>query len=327
MPHPRRVHGKNRGFPYVVEQGGAPQFRLRRDSLQGVEAVLPHVVAVVVISLVKAHHGQHLRPEHTDDLRELPQYLRRALPAQQFQQLRLNALGGDVPQQFPVPADGCRRFRFDGKAQHRREPQSPQDTQGILVKSLSRLPYAAQDTLPQVLPASEGVPDGAISAHGHGVDGEVPPPQVLLQGAGEGDRIRPPVVPVSAVHPVGGHLHAPVVCPDGDGAVLQARGEGMISEQSHGLLRPGAGGHVPVLRCTAQQRVPDAASHAPGLMACRRQGIQYNFYIFRYFGHLFALISVAFPVFLYYNEVLMIIQRFFCQRNRRAFLMKGSPFP
>ena len=112
------------------------------------------------------------------------------------------------------------RGRIDGKAQHRREPQSPQNAQGILLKAAVWVSHAAQDAPLQVLPSAEGVPQLSPEVQRHGVDREVPPRQVLLQRAGEGDVLRPPVVVVFAVHPVGGDLHRLVLHADRHRTVL-----------------------------------------------------------------------------------------------------------
>ena len=258
----------------IMEQQGQPQFRLRPHRRQGVEGVLPHVIAVVAIPLVKSHHRQDLRPEDADDVGIRPQDLRRPVSRHQLFQLRPDALRGDVPQQRPVPVNGRRRIRVNGKPKLGGEPEAPEDPQGVLVEPAVRVPHAPEDARRKVRPASQGVVQIPRQIHCHGVDGEVPAPQILLQGVGEFHGLRPPVVPVGPVPPEGGDLHAAGRRPDGDGAVAEAGGHRPVSKQGHGLLRPGGGGHVPVLRWPAQQGVPDTAAHAPGAMARRLQYLQ-----------------------------------------------------
>ena len=216
------IHCKAVWLANVVKQHGQPQFGLLLHRRQGVEGVLPHVIAVVAIPLVKSHHRQDLRPEDADDVGIRPQDLRRLIPRRQLFQLRPDALRGDVPQQFPVPVDGRRRVRMDGKAQLGGEPRSPEDPQGVLVEPAVRVPHAPEDARRQVLPPPQGVLELPRRIQRQGVDGEVPPPQVLLQGVGEGHGLRPPVVPVGPVPPEGGDLHAPRRRPDGDGPVAEA---------------------------------------------------------------------------------------------------------
>ena len=214
------IHREAGRFPAVMEQHRTAQDRVRRHRLQGVEGVLPDIITVVPVPLVEAHHRQQFRPEHADHIHILPQNLRRPYAAQQLEELHLNPLSGDVPQEFPVVVDARPCGRVNGKAQYRCEPQSPQNAQGILLKAAVRVTHAAQDAPLQVLPSAEGVPQLSPEVQRHGVDREVPPRQVLLQRAGEGDVLRPPVVVVFAVHPVGGDLHRLVLHADRHRTVL-----------------------------------------------------------------------------------------------------------
>ena len=236
--------------------------------------MLPHVIAVVAVFLVKAHHGQELRPEDARHLRVRPQGLRRAVPGQELFQLRPDPLRGDVPQQLPVPAEGGRRVRLNGKSQLGGEPQPPQNAQSVLAEPAVRVPHAPQHPRRQIRPAVQRVQHPPRPVRRQGVDGEVPAAQVRLQGVGEGHGLRPPVVPVGPVPAEGGDLHAAQRRFHGDGAVAEPGGHRPIREQGHGLLRQGGGGHVPVPGGPAQQAVPDAAPHAPGAMARRLQRIQ-----------------------------------------------------
>ena len=58
MAHPRLVQGKAGGLPHVVEEHGTAKDHVPRHGVQRVEGVLPHVVAVMAVPLVEAHHGQ-----------------------------------------------------------------------------------------------------------------------------------------------------------------------------------------------------------------------------------------------------------------------------
>ena len=285
VAHARAVHGEAGGFPHVVEQHRTAQHRLPRRRVQGVESVLPDVVAVVPVPLVEAHHGQQLRPEDAEDVRERPQDRRRPGARQQLEKLRPDPLRGDVLQKLPLLVDGLRRRGLDLQLQRRREAEPPEDAQGVLPEAPARLPHAAEPPPLQVRPAPEGVPELSPEVHGHGVDGEVPAGQVLLQGAGEGHRVRTAVVAVLPVDAVGRHLHRAARRPDRERAVLQARGLGAGGEDRRRLLRQGAGGHVPVLRAPSRQAapvpkaVPDAPAHAPRLVARRLQGPQDRLHI------------------------------------------------
>ena len=175
--------------------------------------------------------------------------------------------------------DGRLRVLVDSEAQLGRESDCPQDPEGVLGKTGLRIPYAAYKTCPKVLHPMEAVHQSLPVVIGHGVDGEVPPCQVLPQGGGKGNGFGMASVPVVSVHPVGGDLIAPedgflsfLLLPQKHryGAMLDPCIHGLPEDRLH-LLRMGGGGHVPVLRLPSQDAVPDAASHGIGLVACLLQ--------------------------------------------------------
>ena len=281
MAHALFIQGKAGGLPHVVEEHGTAEDHVTRHGVQGVEGVLPHVVAVVAVPLAETHHGEELRPEDAENLRVSPQHRRRPFSRQKLKEFHLNPLRRDVPQPLPVPADSRRRPRLDFQPQRRRKPEAPENPQGVLLETAVRVPHAAENSPAQILPSAEGVPELAPEVPGHGVDREIPPGQVFPDGTGEGHGLRAAVVPVRAVHPVGGDLHRAAGRFHGDGAVLQPRRLRPGAEHRQGFLRPGGGGHVPVLRPPAREGVPDAAAHAPGLVARRFQRFQDRLYILR----------------------------------------------
>ena len=111
----------------------------------------------------------------------------------------------------------------------------------------------------------EGVPQLSPEGEGHGVDGKVPPGQVLRQGVREGDALRVAVVGVVPVPAEGGDLRAAARAPDGNRPVPQPRGQGVLPKEGQGLLRPGGGGDIPVPRFPAQEGIPHAAPHTVSL--------------------------------------------------------------
>ena len=108
--------------------------------------------------------------------------------------------------------------------------------------------------------------------------------RVLAEGTGEGHRLRAAVVQVNAIAAEGGHLHA-FAAANGDGAVFQARGQGVGGEQRQNLPRLRAGGNVPVPRLQAQQGIAHRAAYAPRFMARALQAVQDFFYMFRQLDH------------------------------------------
>ena len=247
---------------------------------------VPNGVAVVNISLVKAHHRQNLRPEDADDPGMPVQRLPGALSAQELCHLRLNPLRSDVSQQLPVPLHGGARFILSLQPQHGGEAHPPHNPQCILLKPPVRVPHTPQNSVLQIPPPAQGVPQFPPKAQRHGVDSEIPPRQILLQRAGKGHLLRMPTVPVLPVQAVGRHLHRPPRRLYSNGAVAQPRGQSPVSKQRHHLLRQGGGGHIPVLRRpnggagavqdpqVRQQRIPHTAAHAPRLISSRLQPLQ-----------------------------------------------------
>ena len=160
--------------------------------------------------------------------------------------------------------------RLDGKAQLGGEAHRPKHPQGVLGKAALRLPHAPHHPRRQVLPPAEEVHYPPVPVQGHGVDGEVPAAQVLLQGGVEGHGVRVAAVSVALLPAEGGHLHRHGAGEDGNRAVLEPCGDGPAKEGHH-LLRQRRGGHVPVPRRPAQQQVPHTPSHREGLLPRRPQ--------------------------------------------------------
>ena len=141
-----------------------------------------------------------------------------------------------------------------------------------------RIPHGADLLRRQILHAAEVVHDARPLIVGHGIDGEIPPGQILMEGRRKDHLLGMTAVQVLAVDPVGGDLIARellVFLPHQDGhrAVLNAGINGP-AEQSLHLPGPGGGGDVPVSRLPVQQGIPDTAAHGIGLEACLFQGPQ-----------------------------------------------------
>ena len=271
VPHAVFVQGEAVGLSHIVEQGRKAQALLRRDGVQGVEGMLPEVIAVVGIPLAKTHHGGKLRPEDPEDLRKRPQHRRRPGPEQQLSNLCQDPFRRDDGEIPPRRREGGGGLRLDGEIQHRREAKPPEDAQGVLPKAPRRLSHAADTPLFQILPPAEGVPQLPPQGEGHGVNGEIPPGQILLQGSRKGDALRAAVVGVVPVPAERGDLRGAPGAADGDGSVAEPCGQGVWAEEGQGLLWPGGGGDVPVLRHPAKQGVPHAAAHAVSLVSRRLQ--------------------------------------------------------
>ena len=101
MSHAVPVQGKTVRLPHVVEERRKAQTLLPRHGVQGVEGVLPEVIAVVEVPLVVAQHRQKLRPEDPEDLREFPQHRRGPLRRQQLPDLGEDPLRCDGTEVLP----------------------------------------------------------------------------------------------------------------------------------------------------------------------------------------------------------------------------------
>ena len=261
-----------RPFQTSAEQGHA-QAEIRRSAVQR-----PRVFPDRRLAQARQHHRQHRRKR----LRRRSR-LRRS---EKTPQLGKDPLRADGPQQLPAGQHGLSRLGLNGKAQPGGKAQSPQDSQGVLPEALLRRSHAADALSFQVLLPAEQVHHLPRSVQGHGVHGEVPPPQVLRQGGDEAHAVGPPVVGIGPFRAVGGDLRDPAAAADGDGAVLHARGDGvLLSEAGHDLLRQGGGADVPVPGLKPQQTVPHAAPHALGLIAFGAQPRQNGGDLLRYGDH------------------------------------------
>ena len=308
MSHAAAIQGKALWLAHIVKQHGPPKQRFRPDGVQRMEGMLPHIVAVVRISLVKAHHGQDLRQRSACRFRILPQDRRRIRAAQQLGQLLADPLRRNVPQQFPAARQRRAGGRFDGKAQHGRKPQAAQDSEGILGKAPFRLAHAAQDSRFQIRPSFEGIIQRFPQICRHGIDGKIPPGQILRQGSGKRDLRRVAVVGICAVPAEGGGLHLSLRPAYRHRAVLQPRGNGFLPKDRHRLLRQGGGGHIPVPRHAAQQAVPDAAAHAVRLMSRLFQRLQSLLHIGGNRQSLSVFLHISRPFQLHFCKVHTIIR-------------------
>ena len=124
------------------------------------------------------------------------------------------------------------------------------------------------------LPA-KGVHKALFFIVGHGVDGKIPPGQILPHIRHKVHLVRVAAIRVGAFCTEGGDLVKGTALLHRYRAVLQAGGDAPLrAEQLHHLLRQSTGAQVPVVRCKAQQTVPHAAAHHVGCIARLVQGVQ-----------------------------------------------------
>ncbi len=148
---------------------------------------------------------------------------------------------------------------------------SAKHPQGVLPKAKVGVAHGADEPLGQILLPAKGVDDPAVLGQRHGVDGEIPPGQIMLQGVPKDHRVGVAAVGIAHVGAEGGHLQTCAVQQDGDRAVGEAGRDGFF-KQGHHLLRAGGGGDVPVAGSAAQQEVADTAAHGMGGKSAAPQG-------------------------------------------------------
>ena len=275
------VQRKALGLAQIVQQHGPPQHRLRRRGVHRMGRVAPDVIAVVAVVLLKPHTGQDLRQHHTQHLGFLRQHPSGVFSAQQLCQFLPYPFRRHIPQIAALLPQGTVGVLLDGKAQRGGKPQRPQDPQRVLGKAALRLPHAPQHFRLNVLLPAEGIEERSPHIHGHGVDGQIPPGQILRQIPCEGDGGGMAVVGIVSVGAEGGDLTGQTAAADGHGAVPQAGGNGKMIEQRHGLLRQGGGGHIPVVGRCAHQHVPHTAAHHVRLVPGGLQPLQYALHFLR----------------------------------------------
>ena len=281
----RFVHGEAPGLAQIVQQQRPAQQGLFRCGGHRMGGVGPDIVQMVHILLVKPHAGQDLRQKSAENPGIGQQHLQSAVAAEELGHLLPDALGGDVAQQGRTVFHSRRRLLLDGKAQHGGKAQAAQDPQSVLAESRFRIAHTAQKALFQVLPAAVEVVYRTPQVHGHGVDGEVTPPQIFLQRVGKLHAVGAAMVGVGAVGTEGGHFKGLPILPHRHGAVLQAGGDGAAVKEGQHVLGPGGGGDVVVVGGDEAQHVPDAAAHGIGRKACRFQAGQYIFHFLRQHPH------------------------------------------
>ena len=122
--------------------------------------------------------------------------------------------------------------------------------------------------------------------------------------------VRVAVVQILPVPSKGSDLYPPAAA-HRDSTVLEACGQCVLAEEGHDILRPGAGGHIPIPRVPTQQHIPHASAYAPSFPASSLQTDHNIFYRVRYTNH---RLHLAVPM----MDLCLSQQTFphiFCQRH------------
>ena len=213
-------------------------------------------------------HLIHLRKDHLQQT-ACVQKLQPAAgvgPGEQLHQLVPNPLRTHLGDQAGGRLHRFERSRIQPETQRGRKPDRPQHPEPVLGETPVRVPDRPNHPQLQILPPADVINDlplkGIVKQP---VDREIPAECVLF-GARENHPFRVAAVFVFLIGPEGGHL----VGGFSDHHDLDAElgpDRDRPPEQFGHLLRPGAGGHVVILRLPAHQQVPNAAAHQASLVA------------------------------------------------------------
>ena len=283
---PVRPERKARRLADIVQQRSPAQHRLRRDVLHDCDRVKPDVQVVVRVVLLKAEHRLELRDQNGQHISKFPQHRAHVLPAEQFREFALHALGRKILQQRAAAVDGCRRLRRDLKTEHGRKAQRAQDAKPVLLKAAVRLAHAAHDAARDVLRPAANVHQPRLRVVSQRVHREIAAQQVLAQAARKAHGVRPPVVGIVPVDAVGRDLERQTVEQDGHGTVLEPRlDEPLAGKDALDLCGPGIGRDVPVPSRAAAQCVAHRAADDIGLPARRREAVERRMHLWRQGQH------------------------------------------
>ena len=147
------------------------------------------------------------------------------------------------------------------KVQSGSEPVCPHNPQSILGKPVRRVSNALYDGVLHVFQSTETVDQSNIWIVGHRVYCEISPFQIFSEVRSEHNTVRSPVVRISSVYPVRGHLYVHVPVDYRHRSVLYARIYRPLSCTSLHLVRLCICGYVPVVWNLSHYAVSYTTSH------------------------------------------------------------------
>jgi translation initiation factor IF-2 len=179
MTAPVFIHRETARLGKIVEKQGQTNLRYRVRVRYGVNAVLPHVVLMEGATLRKTDSGQDLGNQNADNVGKLRQDVTDVPTAKHPHKFRKNALGSDGEKQFLVSVDRRLRLFFNVKSQHGGKAHGAQDPYRILIESCIGIADGADPSFFQIATSAEKVPKAFFGVIHDGVDGEIPPLQIL----------------------------------------------------------------------------------------------------------------------------------------------------
>ena len=278
MIPPVFIRGLHHRLSHVMEEHCETQDLIPLHIFHRPQCMVRHVILMMGRMLCHSHHRVPLRkydprdPEFISVLKPL-----RMSRYKQLYQLGPDPLRADILQCGGKLSDRSRRVRLDREIQLRREADCSQDTEGILRKSLLRIPDTADQMMVQVLHPAEYVDQPDVIIIRHRIDRKITALQIFLQPIRKPDLFRMTAVFICAVNTVCRDLKAVFSHNDSYGPVLDP-GVHSPPKQLFDLLGLCRGRDIPVLRTFCQDRISDAPAHCESLVAVKLQIIDDHHY-------------------------------------------------
>ena len=222
MPLALAVQCKCTGLSCIVQQRRPTQGQVPFHMLHHMGGVGVNIVSMVVAMLVKAHQGSQFR-DHLGNDRRKGQQILSLRQQEKFAQLLKNPFPGQILHQGCQVKHGFPGFFLHLQPKPHGKAHASQNPQAVLLKPLFRLAHRPEDAIFQILRPAKGIAQTTQGGIGHGVDGEIPPGQILLDGGHKADLLGMAIVQIVPLGAEGGDLHHAVVRNNAHGAMLLSR--------------------------------------------------------------------------------------------------------
>ena len=162
----------------IMEQHRQTELRAGRNRFERAHRVLPQRIAVVWIVLLKADHRTEFGEDFCDDRRILHQNPAGIRRADDLNQFRSDAFGGDLMQKSAAVENRRAGLRFDLQSVCRGKAQGAQNAQGILGQPFGRIANTAEHAAGQISLTAERIAQSVPGTPRHGVDGKIAPREI-----------------------------------------------------------------------------------------------------------------------------------------------------
>ena len=181
-------------------------FRSRLHCLHRMDAVLQHIVFVILVALIEAFHRVKLGEHFAQHVYVSPHDIRRILSCHQFPELRKDPLHRQLFQQSAVPEHRRLGLLLDPESQYRCKSHRAHYPERVLSEPLIRISHCTQHVISQVFRCPEDIRNAAVFIHHQCIHRKIPAFQVLLERSRESYAVRVPAVGISRFCPVRRYL-------------------------------------------------------------------------------------------------------------------------